>query len=456
VVERDAATTLVATIKKAAAKTWPKLFVSDADPAEAPQLLDGLEGRAAPDGTKNKSKAEMLKDAKARAAAELTGPSQAKLHVIEGKTGETLALSATEVPPLSVLVLRGCEGCTVSLGADLAVIKLQVEGCKRCEVRTHGKLLTETVEAWNCTDCALKLGSKSSTVQVDACSALTLAYAKVEYFDRVMHTGPKGMKLAFEDAPQLDETLESDALAKAQGEGFVLDEQTDQFITRRVGTADKLSTELVIRLCNDFPTTEREAKDFEERTRMHADKLDEVVDGMLGSSLGKTLTAAEKEQMKAMMASQSEAASAAKQQAELTPAGRHAARVEFKKNEGNAAFKDGQYQQAAVHYTEALSLDDKQHTIYSNRAACFLKLGRYQQALDDAQKCIGLAAAFPKGHFREALAYQALDRFAEACASFGKVLELEPNNKDAKSGLDIARMQAERKRRMDAGQVEIN
>lgn len=46
---------------------------------------------------------------------------------------------------------------------------------------------------------------------------------------------------------------------------------------------------------------------------------------------------------------------AAKQQVELTAQGRHAARVEFKKGEGNAAFKEAQYQQAAVHYTEVLS-----------------------------------------------------------------------------------------------------
>ena len=61
--------TLVATIKKASPKTWPKLFVADADPPEAPKLLDGLEGRSDVDGTKTRSKQEMLKDAKARAAA---------------------------------------------------------------------------------------------------------------------------------------------------------------------------------------------------------------------------------------------------------------------------------------------------------------------------------------------------------------------------------------------------
>ena len=119
--------------------------------------------------------------------------------------------------------------------------------------------------------------------------------------------------------------------------------------------------------------------------------------------------------------------------------------------QGNEAFKAGNYQQAAVHYTEALTLDDAQHALYSNRAACFLKLGRYAQARDDAQACVKLAPAFAKGHFRLALALQAEEQYGPACAAFAKVLELEPNNKDAKSGLGVAQMQAERQRRQAAG-----
>ena len=43
---------------------------------------------------------------------------------------------------------------------------------------------------------------------------------------------------------------------------------------------------------------------FEERTRMQHDKLDEVVDGMLGSSIGQNMTPAEREQMKTMFQKQ--------------------------------------------------------------------------------------------------------------------------------------------------------
>ena len=121
--------------------------------------------------------------------------------------------------------------------------------------------------------------------------------------------------------------------------------------------------------------------------------------------------------------------------------------------QGNARFKEANYQQAAVLYTEAISLDDSQHALYSNRAACFLKLSRYAQAREDAEACVRLAPEFAKGHFRLALALQAEDKFPEACAAFTKTLNLEPNNKEAQAGLNMARMQAERSRRQQAGEL---
>merc|ERR1719473_962443 len=139
-----------------------------------------------------------------------------------------------------------------------------------------------------------------------------------------------------------------------------------------------------------------------------------------------------------MMREQAAAASAAQHVAEQTAEGRHAARVDFKKKEGNARFKEANYQQAAVLYTEAISLDDTQHALYSNRAACFLKLGWYAQARDDAQACVKLAPEFAKGHFRLALALQAEESYAEACAAFTKALNLEPSNKEAQAGLNMA------------------
>lgn len=86
-------------------------------------------------------------------------------------------------------------------------------------------------------------------------------------------------------------------------------------------------------------------------------------------------------------------------------------------------------------------------------APLIASLIRYAQAREDALECIKLEPKFCKGHFRLALALQAEEDPAGACAAFTKALALEPGNKEAAAGLNVARMQAERKRRMEAGEI---
>lgn len=76
------------------------------------------------------------------------------------------------------------------------------------------------------------------------------------------------------------------------------------------------------------------------------------------------------------------------------------------------------------------------HMCYSNRAACFLKLGQLEKALMDADNCIATAPAeFVKGHFRRGLALHAMGKYADALPSLGKALRLEdPKKKVRENG----------------------
>jgi tetratricopeptide (TPR) repeat protein len=67
------------------------------------------------------------------------------------------------------------------------------------------------------------------------------------------------------------------------------------------------------------------------------------------------------------------------------------------KDEGNEAFKKGQYDTAIELYTEALQYTDvDQNLYYSNRSAAHLAKGNTDAAVEDALKCIELKPKWSK------------------------------------------------------------
>ena len=60
------------------------------------------------------------------------------------------------------------------------------------------------------------------------------------------------------------------------------------------------------------------------------------------------------------------------------------------RQEGNQAVQGAEYEKALSLYNKAIELNSKDYRLYSNRALCYLKLGRPQQALEDCEKCLSL------------------------------------------------------------------
>jgi stress-induced-phosphoprotein 1 len=78
------------------------------------------------------------------------------------------------------------------------------------------------------------------------------------------------------------------------------------------------------------------------------------------------------------------------------------------------------------------------HILYSNRSGSYASLHKYQEALDDASKCIELNPQFVKGYQRKGLAQFYLDDFEDAIESYKKGLQIDPNNQPLKDGLKAA------------------
>ncbi|KAF8681938.1 hypothetical protein HU200_045391 [Digitaria exilis] len=112
--------------------------------------------------------------------------------------------------------------------------------------------------------------------------------------------------------------------------------------------------------------------------------------------------------------------------------------AEAAKEKGNAAFKEKQWQKAVNIYTEAIKLNGKIATYYSNRAAAFLELTNYRQAEADCTSAIELDPKSVKAYLRRGTAREMMGYYKEAVEDFNHALVLEPMNKTA--GVAINRL----------------
>jgi stress-induced-phosphoprotein 1 len=110
------------------------------------------------------------------------------------------------------------------------------------------------------------------------------------------------------------------------------------------------------------------------------------------------------------------------------------------KDAGNAAFKAQRYPEAVQHYSEALrrgppAVNPEAHKLFSNRAACYTKLGAWAEGLKDAEECIRLAPDFSKGYSRKGHLQFFMKEFDQAMATYEAGLERDPESAELKEGL---------------------
>ncbi|XP_071609133.1 tetratricopeptide repeat protein 31 isoform X2 [Heliangelus exortis] len=106
---------------------------------------------------------------------------------------------------------------------------------------------------------------------------------------------------------------------------------------------------------------------------------------------------------------------------------------------GLEAAQRGLYDKAVEAFTEALSLNPCEHRLLGNRSYCYERLGRYQEALEDAREAVRLQPGWPKGWFRQGKALRGLQRYAEAAAAFLELLRWDATNTEAATQLAACR-----------------
>lgn len=116
------------------------------------------------------------------------------------------------------------------------------------------------------------------------------------------------------------------------------------------------------------------------------------------------------------------------------------------KDKGNAALAEQNFDEAIKFYTEAIAIDGSNHVLYSNRSAAYAKAGKYESALDDAEKTVQIKPDWAKGYSRKGAAFSYLGRKDDAIAAYEEGLRLEPNNTLLKEGLAEVRASAAKSR----------
>ncbi|KAK2185884.1 hypothetical protein NP493_219g00021 [Ridgeia piscesae] len=102
------------------------------------------------------------------------------------------------------------------------------------------------------------------------------------------------------------------------------------------------------------------------------------------------------------------------------------------KEQGNAMFKAGKYEEALTCYTKALNLDTSgvgERNVYlKNRAACYLKLEKYLHAVNDCTTVLESTPGDPKALFRRCQAQEQLGSYEAAYKDAMLLMRVDPKN----------------------------
>ena len=422
---------------KIAAEEAAKLELEEREEAEAEALkrTKGADAssRDAPRSAaeaEERRKREALREAKnawlERDAADLA----AKLVVGEGERGAKprTITSADLGESKNAVHVKGATDCVFVIDSSVRCAKLFVEDCVRCEVRVAAVVVTQHAEIWGCVDCTVDVQTQLATIQADGCVGLRVRYAEFAHFGAIVHATCDGSLIvqfqrivtqvdlvaaqAEADAAHAALTTTKDASTKDPIESPIETNEVAQYITRRVD--GKLLTERVVRGKDEFPTTAREMIEARREAAVAGcPDAAKAIEESGGDELGGRIDA-----------------------------DTSAERAERRKDAGNEAFKEGNYPQAAVHYTQCLELKPRHHVALANRAACFLKMGEHAKALDDASRCASIAPDYVKGHFRKGLALHAMGAHGEAVVALTLAEKLDPKNAQVVEALRMAAFKA--------------
>jgi len=128
-------------------------------------------------------------------------------------------------------------------------------------------------------------------------------------------------------------------------------------------------------------------------------------------------------------------------------------KLERLKQDGNAAFKSGRYQEAIDKYTQALDVDaankNTNSKILQNRALCNSKLKKWSNAISDCDKALQLDPSYTKARKTRAKALGESGNWEEASREFKSIHEENPSEPGIAQEIRNAELELKKSKRKD-------
>nr|KAI8743935.1 tetratricopeptide repeat protein 12-like [Biomphalaria glabrata] len=125
------------------------------------------------------------------------------------------------------------------------------------------------------------------------------------------------------------------------------------------------------------------------------------------------------------------------------------------KEQGNAEFKQGNFQKALELYNQAIDQIRDSSVLYTNRAQARMKLGLYSDALKDCDLALRLWPNCLKAYVHQGHAYLALKDFDKARKSYQQILSVDPKKENMVQEYIADVNRAEEASQMDAKATKL-
>jgi Tetratricopeptide repeat len=381
----------------------------------------------------------------------------------------------------------------------LGVIKLFIANVHNCTIVIKCKVISGTLEFHNCSNIKIQIESTATiaTIQADLCNNVIIEFRDApsgkntatdeqqqsqklywgdDKDDRIFHAGIINMKVCLIRDGYVDDSIVCDYIQDGAESVGNASAKEFQFVTSCVN--GKFITEKVLRTNsstgkNSRAMTERELLQEKERREQAAKFAVKMANDMIQikDKDGNVVVSKTEEVVTPVDTNNNNDdddvieevySSMSKEQIDSI-----VQECDELKQRGNDAFGAGEYGQAILHYSLALDkaseLPDNENdtvvvdannkslfardVLYSNRAACFLKLGQHEKSQIDCEKALQYNPNNIKANFRLGLSLHAQQKFIAALPILVKAQKIEPSNKQIQQALQFCEVRLEQERR---------